>query len=94
MLSVLGENMSNRIGGSMLRSCGLEELVCTSLEEYKEKACQLADDPGKLLELRRKLEGGRESCPLFDTKKWVREFEEKVTFAVHQYEKGHKTHAV
>ena len=94
LLTLLGSSMNSRIGGSLLKGCGLDELCCGTLEEYKEKAMQLADDPGKLLELRRVLEGGRETNPLFDTKKWVKDFEEKITKAVHGHEKGHKLHNV
>jgi len=84
--------MSERIGGSLLKGCGLDELVCKSLEEYKDKAIQLANEPEKLMEHRRKLEGGRESCDLFNTKKWIKGQEERISTAVHNYEKGHKLH--
>jgi len=92
MISVLGGGMSERIGGSLLKGCGLDELVCKSLEEYKDKAIQLANEPEKLMEHRRKLEGGRESCDLFNTKKWIKGQEERISTAVHNYEKGHKLH--
>lgn len=57
------------------RAAGLPELVVESQEAYEALAVALATDPARLHALRRRLVETRESCPLFDTPRWVRNYE-------------------
>ena len=59
---------------------GLPELITRTLEEYEEKALELARDPAKLRELRAKLAQQRVGSPLFDTAGYCRNLEEAFRF--------------
>ena len=83
MVSKLGECMHSRIGGSLLKACGLGELVVNTWEEYKELAVRLACESQTLLHYRLMLEEGRENCSLFDTRKWVYNLEHGLLQIVH-----------
>lgn len=78
MLTMLGlgdSKMSSRVGGSILRAIGLNQLVVSSLQEYEDTAVTLAQDSNKLYQYRQHIEDCRESSALFDSKRWLRNFE-------------------
>jgi len=59
-------------------TCGtycVDLMVVNSLEEYEERAVQLGNNPELLSQLRDAVGRSRLDCPLFDTKRWVRNFE-------------------
>ena len=63
------------MAGSMLQAIGLPELVTTSLAEYEARALQLAREPARLAELRRRLANNRSRMPLFDMARYTRNIE-------------------
>ena len=72
MISLLADDkMASRVGASILRAAGLEQLVCNSHAAYEELAVQLAEDADKLFEMRRHLENTRSNSAAFDTKRFV-----------------------
>ena len=89
MISKMGENLHNRVGGSLLTSCGLSELAVSSWSSYKALAVKLAMDDRTLLAHRFNLEMNRETCELVDTQKWVYNLEHGILQIVHGHEKGH-----
>mmetsp|Transcript_12973 Transcript_12973/g.19544 ORF Transcript_12973/g.19544 Transcript_12973/m.19544 type:complete len:972 (-) Transcript_12973:253-3168(-) len=89
MITCPGDKMSTRVASSILKSCGLESLICPSLAVYEEMAVTLAQDTDKLYEMRLHLENSRDNCALFDTCRWVRNLEKGVIAAWELYEKGH-----
>jgi len=71
-----GGRMASRVGASLAYATGYgDEMVVNSLEEYEEKAVELGMNGEKRQWLRMALEAVRESCPLFDTERWVRDME-------------------
>ena len=72
----------------MLSAAGLPELVTQTMEQYEELAVKLAKDTKGLWELRQKMEAAREECPLFDTERWVRDFEQCLGMAWERHEQG------
>ncbi len=94
MISKLGPCMHNRVGGSLLRACGLGDLVVESWDDYKNLAIQLANESNTLMEYRQRLEGGRDTCELFDAQKWVYNLEHGILQIVHGHEKGHALKSV
>jgi predicted O-linked N-acetylglucosamine transferase (SPINDLY family) len=70
-----GETFASRVAASILRAAGLPELVAGSFLEYEQLAVELATVPGKLDALRARLRASRDTCPLFDTPRFVRELE-------------------
>jgi predicted O-linked N-acetylglucosamine transferase (SPINDLY family) len=70
-----GETFASRVAGSILRSAGLPELVTESPAQYEALVTGLATTPEKLQAVRRKLQENRDSCPLFDTPRFVANLE-------------------
>lgn len=75
MVSLLGDSFPARVGASLLRASGLPELVAHTPAEYESLALALARDPERLAALRARLVAGRDTCPLFDTPRFVRHVE-------------------
>ncbi|MCF4129637.1 O-linked N-acetylglucosamine transferase family protein [Methylobacterium sp. SyP6R] len=75
VVTCLGEGFAARVAGSLLRAAGLPELVTASPDAYEDLAVRLAAEPERLAGLRRRLAEGRETCPLFDTPRFVRHLE-------------------
>lgn len=88
MLTMPKDRMACRVASSLLRAAELDEMVVSTLDEYEELAVTLATDLDKLYAIRRRLEDGRLSCPLFDTERWVRNLETGLTLAWDRHEAG------
>lgn len=67
MLTLSGRSFASRVCGSLLRSAGLPELVCTAPGEYVDRAVALGRDRRRLQHYRDRLRDGRDTCRLFDT---------------------------
>ena len=74
-VTLQGGNFASRASSSMLNAIGLPELITQSLEEYESLATDLANNPDKLQEIRRKLAGNLLTGPLFDTPRFVKNLE-------------------
>lgn len=75
LLTVLGDTFTSRAAASLVTAAGLPELVVSDLAEYEELAVRLTQSPSELDALRRKLSEGRDTSPLFDTGRFVRNLE-------------------
>ena len=73
LLTYPGESFASRVAASLLRTAGLPELIAGSPSEYEEKALELAADPARLGQLRRKL--AQRNTSLFDTEQYTRNLE-------------------
>lgn len=70
------ERMASRVAASLCHATGLgTHMVVSSQKEYEDLAVELGINHQRRLELRRKLEAARLTCPLFDTTRWVRNLE-------------------
>eukprot|EP01102_Stenamoeba_stenopodia_P010376 TRINITY_DN3118_c0_g2_i1.p1 TRINITY_DN3118_c0_g2~~TRINITY_DN3118_c0_g2_i1.p1 ORF type:complete len:1005 (-),score=283.82 TRINITY_DN3118_c0_g2_i1:13-3027(-) len=78
-ISIAGPALHNRGGITLVNAtCGdycTNLMIVHSLEEYEERAVQLGTDLHLLSQLRTAVETSRLNCPLFDTKRWVANFE-------------------
>jgi len=74
-LTFSGRSFASRVCGSLLRSAGLAELVCTSADAFVNKAVELGQNPAQLLRYRENLRTERESCTLFNMPLLVRSLE-------------------
>lgn len=70
-----GETFAGRVASSILQAAGLSELVTKSLEEYEEKALELALNPNKLASVRIKVQETT-SAPIFNTPLYVSNLED------------------
>lgn len=75
ILTMQGKTFASRVGRSLLNAVGLQELVNYSPEEYITRAVELAKDGKQLGRLRFRLQTSRDTAPLFDTSRFVLNFE-------------------
>ena len=76
VLTCLGHTFAGRVAASLLNAVGLPELVTRSHAEYEALALELATQPGRLADIRRKLAANRTTHPLFDTARFTRDIED------------------
>jgi predicted O-linked N-acetylglucosamine transferase (SPINDLY family) len=75
ILTLSGHSFASRVCGSLARSAGLPELVCSTPGEYVEQAVALSKDTAKLKKYRDRLAAMRDTCALFDMDSHVRHLE-------------------
>lgn len=71
VLTVAGRGFASRVCGSLAVAAGLGDLVCTTFEDYVEKAVELGNDKRRRNAYRETLAANRATCDLFDTDKLV-----------------------
>jgi predicted O-linked N-acetylglucosamine transferase (SPINDLY family) len=76
VLTLQGRSFATRVCASFVRAAGVDELVCSTTEEYVERAVELGNNRGKLMAVKAKLAAGRDSCFFFDTPRFVRQLED------------------
>jgi protein O-GlcNAc transferase len=70
------ERMASRVCASLCMATGHgEDMVVHSQQEYEERAVEFGLNEGKRKALRARLKDARLTCPLFDTRRWVRNLE-------------------
>ncbi|MBS1188067.1 MAG: repeat-containing protein [Burkholderiaceae bacterium] len=67
VLTCMGASFASRVAASLLTAVQLPEMIVQSQQEYVQRAIELASQPHRLAEIRRKLEHNRLTTPLFDT---------------------------
>jgi predicted O-linked N-acetylglucosamine transferase (SPINDLY family) len=67
VLTCPGEAFASRMAGSLLQTIGLPELICQDLQDYEQRALDIARNSYELRGLRERLRDRRVSSPLFDT---------------------------
>jgi predicted O-linked N-acetylglucosamine transferase (SPINDLY family) len=80
-----GETFASRVAGSILINAGMRELVTDSAAGWERKVLELATAPGTLANLRRTLDRTRDTLPLFDTPRLVRNLESAYVDMFHAY---------
>ncbi len=75
ILSCMGHNAASRVGGSLLESLEMQELITNDFAEYQEKAIYYATHPTALKALRQKLKNKKMTAPLFNTAQTVLDIE-------------------
>ncbi len=88
VLTVPGRSFPSRVCASLVKSAGMEEMICASVEDYVARAIALGNDPARLRELRLKLANARENCVLFDTNLLVSSLEQLYAQAWRDYASG------
>jgi len=75
VITCAGDSYVGRMAGSLLYAIGLPELVTSSLSEYEACALELAQEPARLAEVRRRMVENRARMPLFDMERYTRDLE-------------------
>ncbi|MFT6915879.1 MAG: protein O-GlcNAc transferase [Motiliproteus sp.] len=74
VVTLLGDRHAARVGASLLSQVGLSELVASSMAEYVEIAINLANDPGRLGEMKRNLAATMRNSSLGDARGFATRF--------------------
>ena len=85
VLTLSGKSFASRVGSSILTAVGLTELIAPNIKKYESIALNLAKSPNKLSSLKQKLRKNFSTKPLFNTKLYTKNLENK-------YEKIWKDH--
>jgi protein O-GlcNAc transferase len=88
VLTCLGETFAGRVAASLLQAIGLPELITTMPETYESLAIELAENPLKLAEIRRRLADNRLTRPLFDTRLFTQHIEAAYTTVYERHRAG------
>ncbi|KQT50555.1 glycosyl transferase [Methylobacterium sp. Leaf456] len=75
VLTLMGRSFAARVCASLVRAAGIEEMICTSGDDYVARAVAYGRDPASLRPTRERLIAGRDTCQLFDTPLLVRRLE-------------------
>jgi predicted O-linked N-acetylglucosamine transferase (SPINDLY family) len=75
-VTLLGKSFSSRVGGSILHSLDLDELICNSIEEYIEKVVFYSSNKQKLEALKNKINTQKKSGVFFNQKVFTKNLEE------------------
>lgn len=70
-----GDGFPARVAASLLTAIDLPELIMPDLAAYEREAIRLGTDAAALAALKARLAERRTTRPLFDTRRWVRDFE-------------------
>jgi predicted O-linked N-acetylglucosamine transferase (SPINDLY family) len=71
VVSLVGDAAPSRGGASLLGTVGLDELVADTPEQYLDKACSLASNPGRLSTLRAGMRTRMSASPLLDAARFT-----------------------
>jgi predicted O-linked N-acetylglucosamine transferase (SPINDLY family) len=74
LLTLPGDTFASRVGASLLRALGLEDLIARDREEYRRLAIALGRDGQARAALRSRLDAARRSAPLFDMGRYAEDF--------------------
>ena len=78
LLTLCGRTFAARMAGALLHAAGLDELICTTLDDYEAQAIALAHDAARCARLRAHLAQVRQSGALFDTTRFARALEARL----------------
>ena len=81
IVTKIGDQFAARVASSLLKSMNLNELITTSNTEYENLIIELANNKDKLKKIKDKISNNLSNSPLFDTKKYTRNFEKALTQA-------------
>jgi len=76
VISVPGSRFASRVGASLLHAVEMDELIAPDFAAYERLAVELGLDASRRQALREKLAAKRQTAPLFDTRRFVRDIEQ------------------
>lgn len=88
IVTIKGETNAMRQGASVCHAAGIDETICYSMEEYFNKAIELASDKDQLKYIKNKLIQNQAENPLFNIKYHVANFEKSYLHIWDTYQKG------
>jgi protein O-GlcNAc transferase len=83
-----GDTFASRVAASLLRACGLPELIVSTRADYEALALRFAHEPAALAAVVGKLARNRERAPLFDGRRLCRHLEAGFVTMQERYLRG------
>lgn len=77
LVTCMGQTFAERVAASILQRINMPELITRSLQEYEQKALELAQNPEKLIALKQKLNAQIEQSALFNPTQFARDLEQQ-----------------
>ena len=74
-ITLLGKSFSSRVGGSILHTLDLDELICESSAEYVEKVLFYSSNKQKLDAIKNKINNQKETGVFFNQEIFTRNLE-------------------
>jgi predicted O-linked N-acetylglucosamine transferase (SPINDLY family) len=93
VLTQPGDTFAGRVGASLLRACGLDELIAESAASYETIALRLARDRSAHAECKAKLDSDLHACALFDTAGFTRHLEAAYATMWENHQRGREPQA-
>ena len=75
-ITLIGESFASRVGGSILHSLDLDDLICRSHEEYIEKVVFYSSEKEKLMILKNKIKSQKKTAEFFNQELFTKNLEE------------------
>jgi predicted O-linked N-acetylglucosamine transferase (SPINDLY family) len=88
VLTLIGQSFASRVAASLLRAIELPELITNTQAEYEKLAIELAKNPQKLAEIKKRLAEKRLTTPLFDVTLFTKNLEAAYIKMYEQYQAG------
>jgi predicted O-linked N-acetylglucosamine transferase (SPINDLY family) len=88
VLTCMGETFASRVAASLLQAIDLPELVTFTRQEYEALAVELATNPARLAQIRKKLDQNRLTTPLFDVRQFTSHIETAYSMIYERYLSG------
>ena len=88
VLTCVGEGFAGRVAASLLNTIELPELIASTCAQYEELAVDLATNPRRLADIRRRLAKNRLDTPLFDTQLFAKHLEDAYAKIFERYQAG------
>jgi predicted O-linked N-acetylglucosamine transferase (SPINDLY family) len=85
VLTRSGRTFASRMAGSLLTALDLPELITQSLDEYEQRAINIAKDPALHAALKQRLASGKQTSPLFDMPRFVADFGNAISSVALKY---------
>jgi protein O-GlcNAc transferase len=87
--NVATEKLASRVGASLLKNVGLDELIVPTMGDYEAVMTRCVSEPEWFSTITERLRSARDTSPLFDTERWVRNLEAGLTEVVLNKESKH-----
>lgn len=78
VITIAGDQFCSRMGMSILKTVGLEELIADSVDDYVRLACELAADPAQRRTWREDMRNRLLESPLCDAESFTHDFESRL----------------
>jgi predicted O-linked N-acetylglucosamine transferase (SPINDLY family) len=88
VIACLGNHFASRVAASILQAVGLDRLITRSVSEYEDLAVSLALNPSLRREIIDRLAQNKQTHPLFDVDRYVRDLEAAYRQMWQQYVAG------